>query len=540
MSAEHSNLRPSGAEASTAACNQEETNVPMVPMPTDDSAAPSSRDVPKLVFQRDDHVATAYKVRDLLATAPHLFERDGVVRIVGHETSVKIERLNRDMVAIEAAKLARIERYSNASNGPESVPASLPNEACGKYLALRGEYGLRPLAGITHGPIVHGDGTFTIKGGYDPVTQLWQANVPALIVSRFPSFDEALGALARLRKRFQTFPFADAKTTRCPSLGIPVVRQDENPGLDESSYLVGLLTAIVRASLPLAPGMVIRAAFQSGSGSGKGMLAKAACILATGMTPNAITAGHDPAETDKRLTAALKDGEPMIFLDNVNSTTLRSDTLASGITEPQARLRPLGSSTTIAVMNRSFIVLTGNGLDLSEDLVSRFIGVDLDPRTDDPETRPMPGGFLEGVKRDRATLLSDALTIVRYGIQNGRPGLPLRNFDDWAKWCRDGLLGLGATDPVVRVAKVKAGDPLREHNAAIVNAWHEAHGTASVTVKDLQAEVVRLIAPGANRQALAAAVKKLEGMRLGNTQIVVAKPATNNTPTFYQLRVEQD
>lgn len=532
-------LRPSGAETSTAACNQEEPSAPMVPMTTDGFAAPPPRELPKLVFLREDHVTTAYKVRDLFLTAPHLFDRDGPVRVVTDERGTRIERLSRDMVTIEAAKLACIERYNSSSKGLDTVPASLPNEVAGKYLALMGEYGLRSLAGITYAPIVHGDGTFTTRGGYDPVTQLWQADVPPLVVSDSPTFNEAMEALVRLRKRFRTFPFADAKTTNCPALGIPVVRLDETPGLDESSYLSGLLTAIVRASLPLAPGMIIRAPFQSGSGSGKGMLAKAACIVATGTTPNAITAGHDSAETDKRLTAALKDGEAMIFLDNVNSTTLRSDTLASAITEPQARLRPLGSSTTIAIMNRSFIVLTGNGLDLSEDLVSRFIGVDLDPRTDDAETRPMPGGFLEGVKRDRDTLLADALTIVRYGIQNGQPGLPLRNFDNWAKLCRDGLLALGATDPVRRVAKVKAGDPLREHNAAIVSAWHAEHGTALVTVKDLHQQVAGLIAPGSSRQSLAVAVKKLEGMRIGDKQIVIARPATNNTPTSYQLRVEQ-
>jgi hypothetical protein len=511
----------------------------MVPMTTDAFPASPQPKRPKLVFQREDHVATAYQVRDLLSGATHLFDRLGPVRIVTDENGTRIERLDRDLVSIEAAKLADIERAVRSQNAvPSSYPASLPQEACGKYLSLTGEFRLRLLTGIAYAPIVHADGSFISKGGYDAATGLWQANIPPLHVPEIPTTDQAKAALARLRHRFRTFPFADAETVICPDLGIPVVRQDVGPGLDESSYLVGLLTAVVRPSLPLAPGLIIRAAFQSGSGSGKGLLAKAACIVATGMTPHAITAGHDAAETDKRLISALKEGAPFIFLDNVNSTSLRSDTLASAITEPKAQLRPLGSSDTKPVISRSFIILTGNGLDLSEDLVSRFVGVELDAKTDDPETRRMPSGFIEGVMHDRASLLSDALTIIRYGIQNPHPGLPLRNFDDWAKRCRNGLLALGATDPVLRVARTKANDPMREHHTAIMNAWQAEHGSDPVTVIGLAESVAELIAPKASRQALAAKVRGLVDMRIGNRQLVVARQATKNSPTLYKLVVE--
>ena len=511
----------------------------MVPMTTDAFQPPPPPKRPKLVFQHSNHVATAYKVRDLLSTAPHLFDHNGPVRLVTDENGTRIEPLNRDLVSIEAAKLADIERAVRSQNEvPSSYPASLPQEACGKYLSLTGEFRLRLLTGIAYAPIVQGDGSFITNGGYDVATGLWQANIPAMHVPDVSTSDEAKAALARLRHRFRTFPFADAETMICADLGIPVVRQDLAPGLDESSYLVGLLTAVVRPSLPLAPGLIIRAAFQSGSGSGKGLLAKAACIVATGMTPHAITAGHEAAETDKRLISALKAATPFIFLDNVNSTMLRSDTLASAITEPKAQLRPLGSSDTKPVMSRSFIILTGNGLDLSEDLVSRFIGVELDAKTDDPETRRMPSGFIEGVMHERASLLSDALTIIRYGIQNPHPGLPLRNFDDWAKRCRDGLLVLGATDPVLRVARTKANDPMREHHTAIMLAWQTEHGSDPVASGSLHKAVADLIAPNASRQELAAKVRTLVSMRIGNMQIVQAKQATNNSPNLYMLVVD--
>jgi hypothetical protein len=277
---------------------------------------------------------------------------------------------------------------------------------------------------------------------------------------------------------------------------------------------------------------------QSGSGTGKGLLAKCAALVATGNIPEAITAGNDTGEMDKRLNSALLRGAEIIFLDNVNSTSLRSDTLASAVTEPKVQLRALGSSTPISIDCRSFIMITGNGVQVSEDLVSRFLFVELDARTGDPETRRMPAGFLDSVAAERGQILNAALTIIRHGLQNPYPGLPLRNFDGWAQMCRDGLLVLGATDPVTRLEKVKASDPMREHHTAIMLAWQAAHQSNPVAAAALKDEVADLIAPNASRQALAAKVGSLVGMRIGNMQIVQAQQATKNSPTLYMLVVE--
>jgi hypothetical protein len=171
-------------------------------------------------------------------------------------------------------------------------------------------------------------------------------------------------------------------------------------------------------------------------------------------------------------------------------------------------------------------------------LVSRFLFVELDARTGDPETRRMPVGFLEKVAADRGQILNEVMKIIRYGLQNPYPGLPLRNFDGWAQMCRDGLLTLGATDPVTRLEKVKASDPMREHHTAIMLAWQAAHQSNPVAAAALRADVAELIAPNASRQELATTVPTLVGMRIGNMQIVQAKQATKNSPNLYKLVVE--
>ena len=126
----------------------------------------------------------------------------------------------------------------------------------------------------------------------------------------------------------------------------------------------------------------------SGAGAGKGLLARCICIIAFGREPHAVTAGANAEELEKRIAAELIEGSPALFLDNLNNTAFRSDLLASAITERPARVRLLGRSQMVPLNASAFVILTGNGLTVSEDLARRFVAVDFDPRTEDPEARP--------------------------------------------------------------------------------------------------------------------------------------------------------
>jgi hypothetical protein len=94
-------------------------------------------------------------------------------------------------------------------------------------------------------------------------------------------------------------------------------------------------------------------------------------------------------------------------LDNVNATTLKSDTLAASLTENPCRVR--GVSRLVPINSRAFVALTGNGLQVSEDLARRFIFCRLDARCEDPESRPFEPGFLEQLAARRGELLGAVL-----------------------------------------------------------------------------------------------------------------------------------
>ena len=164
----------------------------------------------------------------------------------------------------------------------------------------------------------------------------------------------------------------------------------------------------------------------SGAGAGKGLLARCICIIAFGRDPHAVTSGATPEELEKRIAAELMEGSPALFLDNLNNTAFRSDLLASAITERPARVRLLGKSQMVPLNASAFVILTGNGLTVSEDLARRFIMVEFDPRTEDPEARPFKNDIRAEVRERRTELLAALLTIWRWGrhcrLISSRPG----------------------------------------------------------------------------------------------------------------------
>jgi hypothetical protein len=292
------------------------------------------------------------------------------------------------------------------------IKTTLSKDIAALYLrGLQGRWGLKSFNGITTAPILAEDGSFRTGSGYDETTGLWCHNIPDVCVPEQPTGAQARASLDALRYFFRTFAFADAETIRDNVLGVDVVNPGKPIGLDESTFLVSLMTAVCRASLLLAPGILATAPAVSGVGTGKGLATKAICIIASGAPPSAFTAGHDSEEMDKRLTAALIDARPAIFLDNYNGKDLTSDILASALTENPCEVRPMGQTAMVKLHTRTLVALTGNDVRIADDMARRLIKTNYDAKVENPELRPFKPGFLDTVFEARATLLGHALTI---------------------------------------------------------------------------------------------------------------------------------
>ena len=489
---------------------------------------------------------TAQALAEILAAQPHLFDRGGPARIARDRTrgEYAVEALTIHSVVTEAHRIARPWRLNAKRDGTtERADITLPERVARLYLDHRDGWNLRPLDGITSAPLLHNDGSIRAADGYDPATRLWCESVPALDVPEHPSRAEAEAALLKLRRWFRSFAFAGAERVQEPGAPVPVVDVSKPPGADESAFLVALLTAICRPCLWLAPALMVRAPEYSGAGTGKGLLVRCICAIAFGQRPVAMTAGATSEELEKRLAAALMEARQILFLDNVNGAALRSDLLASAITERPAAIRLLGQSKTMPLNPTAFIAVTGNGVSVSEDLARRFVAVELDAGVEDPETRPFRGDLLNETMAARAELLAAALTIWRWGRMRGDDlpkGRSLGSFGDWGRWCRDPLLALGCRDPAARVADAKAADPRRQKVAEIFAAWSQAHSDKPMAVADL-AEPVKVAADpaGRGRQYLASVIRALDGTRAAGFVLARSASVGRWQPDRYALNRAQ-
>jgi hypothetical protein len=463
-------------------------------------------------------------LRNLLAESDRLFDRGLPVRLTypADDDVPCAVPLTKNNVVIETHRLCQPMKLLRG----ELTAVTLPDRAAQMYLDMVGEWHLPRLVGISTSPLLSDDGSLRVQDGYDEKTQLWCCRVPDLALPTGPSRAEAESALRLLRQTFRTFPFSDSERTSDRSSGIEVVDTSRAPGSDESAFLVALLTACCRSSLWLAPGVLLTAPTLSGAGCGKGLLVRAICAISFGVRPRAFTPGNDRHELDKRLAAELVDAHPVLFLDNANGVALRSDTLASALTERPARVRILGQTRMVPLNSSAFIAVTGNGLTLNA-------------RCEDPESRPFQAGFLESVEQRRAELLAALLTIWRWGCQNRSvlgQGKPLGSFERWAAWCRDPLLALGCRDPVERIEGLKVRDPRRQRVAELFTVWWENHGDAPVKANNL-ADQVKLIADTQDRgrQYLATYLASLAGTHAGGFVLKRQEGIGKWTPAVYRL-----
>ena len=215
--------------------------------------------LPDLPILKSDLPLVSQRLRDHLAAHHWLFERGGPARLVSfpseRDRQAEVHQLGVDAVVHAAHEVCRpyqIDRRGKRSN------VTLPERVAKLYLALNGRWNLRPLHGICCSVLLDSDGSIHSHEGYHAPSGMWCTRAPPLTVPERPTKDEAVAALHRLRAAMRTFTFKGSPLVERD--GNLVVDIEQKPGLCESAALCGLLTAVCRASLPLAPGVMIQCA----------------------------------------------------------------------------------------------------------------------------------------------------------------------------------------------------------------------------------------------------------------------------------------
>jgi hypothetical protein len=413
----------------------------------------------------------------------------------------------------------------------------------------------RPIVGVTTAPLLREDGSICIADGYDAESGLFcdYTNLPALDIPEHPTEADAKASLKAIRQVFVESPFADRVADRENEQATGL---EQHPGDDESAFLNQLMLGVCRASMELAPGLIVRAADGNG-GAGKTTLARAIATIAFGYEPKDSPFGEDMTEFGKTLLSELRTGPASVLFDNGNNLTLRSNLLNLVLTSGRAQGRVLGSSEMADLQTRALILMTGNALGVSADDIRRVLVSNLDARTEDPERRPVTNAeFIRDViKPRRAELLRHLLTIWRWGRQHPEEiakGEALVSFGQYCRWVRDPLRALDCKDPVARIDELKQTDPKREHQATVFRKWWKVHDkkpnnklqTKPVTAFGLGAEVCALIDPnygGNNRAKVISDLASWRGVRVGG--FVLEHNAAKKgkwSPTQYRLSRQQE
>ena len=417
----------------------------------------------------------------LIATGAEIYQRSGrLVRPIVEETdasdgrktkTARLREVTADFLNVELNESIQFKKYDERKKEWVRVR---DRHVTTDVLSQEGRWAFPKIIGVITTPTMRPDGTLLLTPGYDPVTRLLLVAPPPLPpIPERPTRNDALAALQILKGLIDECAFVDS--------------------VSRAVALSALLTPVVRGAFPITPLHACRAAEM---GSGKSYLFDIAAAIATGeYMPVMSVTENDEAENEKRLTAALSSGQPLISLDNVNGQ-LGGDFLCQAIERTILEIRPFGKNTeTIQIEARgTSIFTTGNNLTLSGDVARRVITATLDPRIERPEMREFKKNPVETIKANRGEFIAACLIICRAYAVAGRPraAAPLLSFKGWSDTVRSALIWLGESDPVDSTKSTRDEDPKRQKRLAVMIAWLDVVGGFNEDSGRTIAEMIRL------------------------------------------------
>jgi hypothetical protein len=196
----------------------------------------------------------------------------------------------------------------------------------------------------------------------------------------------------------------------------------KTPG-DRTNYLSVLVTTLM---MPRFIGSKPAVLFNGNQpGLGKSILAQIIAILRDGRNAETASYNSNDEEFEKRLGAIVRGGATTIIIDNAKSSgrnpKIESACLERSITDPILSYRLLGQSASIRAENSHIFCITANTPDVSRDLVTRSVVVNLH-HEGDPQRRSFSIADPEGyAQQHRLELLGELIGMVELWKAQGMP-----------------------------------------------------------------------------------------------------------------------
>jgi putative DNA primase/helicase len=386
--------------------------------------------------------------------------------------TARLQNIVADLLVRWLAEVANFEQWDRRSKS--MVPIAAPRQVAATLLVSSDIWEFPHVIGVTVGALLQADGTLLTTAGYNPPTQLIVVPDPLLQLPPLrdePTKGDAYDALQLLLDLLSGFEF---KTEIDRAVGLSLA-----------------LTAVARPIMMVAPLHLVRA---TTPGVGKSHLVDTAATIATGRHCPVITPGHSPEETEKRLGALLREGVPLISLDNC-SRDLDGDLLCQLVERPLVRTRVLGVSEAPEFECRATVAATGNNIGPRGDLVRRTLVCDLITDQEHPEHRHFTFDPVKTVLTHRGAYLAACCTLIRAYIVAGCPEVgaaPFGSYDQWTRMVRAPLMWVGEADPVRSSERAYFEDPNSMVIRELFSHWQRYIGLAESTalqVRDLAVEM---------------------------------------------------
>ena len=316
------------------------------------------------------------------------------------------------------------------------------------------------VSGIITTPTLRPDGSLLAAPGYDPRSELYL--LPSLQmppIPERPTRQDAQAALEKLRDLFREFSFQDKEASGLEKK------------LNRSVAISGLLTALLRGSLPTSPVYLVRA---STPGTGKSYLVDVISMVTTGQFCPVITTSKNAEETEKRIGSILLSGIPIVSLDNCIHD-LDGELLCQLTERPVIRIRILGRSEMPPCECHTAVFATGNNITFKGDMVRRGLVCNLEALDERPELREFQDDALDIAAANRGTYVAAALTIVRAYLAAGSPKVcpPFGSYTAWSEMVRGPLIWLGEPDPVISMQGIRDEDAELSNIREFFGLWLE-------------------------------------------------------------------
>jgi hypothetical protein len=379
----------------------------------------SNKDMPSAVREAVDALVEANIPERLFCHGNSLARIETDQRGVPCITNLNVDGLR--------GELGRAANYYKFQRDSTSMPDLPPLWVVKDILALP-SLPFPILNRVTRIPVFASDGTLQLQPGYNAAAHIYYAPTDGFVSPSVPQHptkeDVAEARRLILDELLPDFPFiGDADRANAACLIIqPAARE-----------LISGPTPIYGIDKP-APG------------TGASLLCDVISYTGTGEPPSVMSAPPDEAEMRRTIFAALLGSPEIVLIDNIGKK-LDSSALSAVATSVIYKDRVIATSETKQVPNRCAWVVTGNNIQLSQELTRRTIRIRLDAKMQYPWER-LEQDFkhpdLHGwVSENRSKLVWAVLTLIQNWINQGRPKFSGPRLGGYYSWSNTlgGILG---------------------------------------------------------------------------------------------------